>query len=199
MRKRNNIIIIIAATIIFIALYATGITNPFILTLVAIPFYLMNLIFYGETRLFIGFNIATIISLIGYLFFVQYSDIYPTNLIFMAMTDIGKYIAFFLMFGLVLQNIINKRLERIIIFINLFNIIFLSLTRFSTAGLIANFVGYTRDVQETSFVVFEIIFLVLYFVSGALKVYAIIILDQRKSIRIKRQKNRQEKIENHFY
>ncbi|MFW5795271.1 MAG: hypothetical protein ACOCV1_07305 [Bacillota bacterium] len=199
MRKRNNIIIIIITTITFIILHLTGVTNPFILSLLVIPFYLMNLIFYSETRLFIAFNLVTIISLIGYFFFIQYNNIYPINLIFMAMTDIGKFIAFFLMFGLVLQNKINKHVERIIIYLNIFNYIFLSLTRHSTARIIANFIGFTRDVQETTFIVFEIVFIVLYLAASGLKIYTITILDRRKSFRIRKNKRRQEKIENSFY
>ncbi len=199
MRKRINIIIIIVSTIAFVVLYAMGVNNPLILTLLTIPFYLINLIYYRETRLFIAYNFVTIISLVGYFFFVFYVTSFPLNLVIQAMTDIGKFIYFFLMFGIVLQNKIDKKIERILIYLTLFNIVFLSLSIFTVSGFIAGFVSYERLTQLSTLVFLNVVFLVLYFLNAFVKIYVVIVLDRRKTYRINREKIRQEKIKNSFY
>ncbi|QWC00343.1 hypothetical protein KHQ88_01885 [Mycoplasmatota bacterium] len=201
MRRNINMIIVFLSSIIAAVLWFLGIVGVIPVILCMVLFNLISLIYYGETRLVIAYHIVTILMITG--FFVTSYGLIPQEdlaLLFMSFMDIGSFALFFISFGIILQNRMKLSLERIMMLITVYNIIFYTSTRFTILGYV---VGFFRTPElnsvENIVLVFTIVNYVFMFIIAFVQAFLIYKFDERLSRREYLEEKRIKKIEKLFY
>jgi len=150
MRKTRNILIVLVGVglSIFLRLFNFNWAIPIIISLVI--FHIISLIYYRETRLIIGFHVTAIFLITGYfVYYGQLIDDPQVSLLFRAFDDFGSWILFFLAFGIILQNKTSRFIERSLMVITIFYIIYYTQTRFQIINyLYTIFYPIQRDINN---------------------------------------------------
>ena len=197
MRRTINIIIIAIATLL--AGFSQALLLPVVIIFMA-AFNIICLIYYRKTRLIIAFHVVNIFLISG--FFVRVFNLVPDQgilLLFSAFMDVGSFALFFVTFGILLQNKIEKRVERAMMFVTIYYIIFYTLTRFQIINYLNIIFSPVRADMLQAVQTFFIINYVFIGIVGIVQVYLIIKFDEYKTRDDYREQKRLQEIENMFY
>lgn len=198
MRKTINISIIAITTIL------AGLTQYFLFPYAFIFFWSFNiisLIMYRETPLMVAWHITRMLLITG--FFVTlyglFRNDYSMSLLFMSFMDAGAFVLFLISFGIILQNKTTKRVERFMMVITIFYIIFYTMTRWQIIAYIeVLFSPVNQDIQNGIYA-FIITNYVLIALIGLIEIYLVTVFDGYLDKRIYLEKKRIDTIDKLFY
>jgi len=139
-RKRIIFLIITLSALISIFLLETlGLKSGLLILVFMIPFNIISLIFYRESKLITTYHVMQIISLSGYLLMYQFPGEYFR--FFGLISFLGIIITIILAFGTILQNKTFKFNERGFIYFSIFTLLFYSMYTPYLLNLLKNFFG----------------------------------------------------------
>jgi len=164
-------------------------------------FNIICLIFYKESRLIIAYHTVSVFIIIG--FFVTAYRLVNTEdvwLLFRSFVDVGGFAIFFISFGILLQAKTKLSIERLLMTVTVYNLIFYTSNRLRILNYV---IGIFRTTEAGS--VDEIImgfnianFVVMFFIA-LIQIYLIYRFDKRLEKREYLNGKRLARIENNFY
>ncbi|MDA3931149.1 MAG: hypothetical protein PF513_00275 [Tenericutes bacterium] len=201
MRKYINMTIVFLSTILAGVFWFTGIVGYLPIAGLMIVFNIICLIFYRETRLIIAYHAVTIFIIIG--FFVTAYQLVSTEevwLLFRSFVDVGGFAIFFISFGILLQTKTRLSIERLLMTLTVYNILFYTSNRYVITGYLVGFFQ-TNEAGTVNRIIssFNITNFVVMFFVALIQVYLIYRFDKRLTKRGFLEDRKQQRIEDKFY
>jgi hypothetical protein len=168
--------------IIYIILLLTGVANilfyliyglpiPILFFILYVPFHVISLIFYRDSKMITAYHILQIIHLFGYFMIFQTNSQYFR--LFGIISFFGVILTAIVAFGVVLQHRTDKFNERTMMWLTIYSLMFYSLYAPLILNLFTNFFGPDPLAIRRTVEVFLIVQMILYAVNIVLQLVSI--------------------------
>ena len=147
-------VIIVSGIIFGIISFISPQENTIWLFLTFIPFHVISLIFYRETKTITYYHILQILSIFGYFMIFEFPNSFR---LFGLISFVGGFITFLLAFGAILQHKSEKLNERSFFWFSIYTMLFWSLYQPLILNLFINFFGPEELAIRTTITVFNVV------------------------------------------